>query len=147
MDNKFGKTISFPLRPDKETGGLAVTKNDKEIIEQQIDDIIETQQGERVIMPDYGLPWSIFEPIGSDFMARLVPSVQEQLEKYATHIGNIKVEGGAIENGEFVQNKFTENDTEAICIFYTIRGENELRKYLYSTRQLKEVFGTELDSL
>jgi hypothetical protein len=73
MNDKLGKTISFPSRLDPETGDLAITKNDKEVIKQQINDIIETQQGERVMMPNYSLPASVLAATDSDFMAKLIP--------------------------------------------------------------------------
>ncbi len=68
--NINGSTISFPFRADVR-GAVATTRVRDEQIAQAIADVLETRQGERVMLPDYGIPDYVFAVQDFGFAARL----------------------------------------------------------------------------
>ena len=68
--NLHGATLSFPVRADQR-GTLTVVSERQALIEQAIRDVIETRQGERVMLPDYGIPDFVFSVLDVGFVARL----------------------------------------------------------------------------
>ena len=88
--NITGSTINFPFRADVR-GTLPTTENRSEIVAQAIRDVLETRQGERVMMPDYGLPDLVFDAIDSGFAARLAYFLEEQILKYVPLVEAVEV--------------------------------------------------------
>jgi len=68
--NINGSTIYFPFSAGNR-GTVATTAKREDIISQAIADIIETRQGERVMMPDYGIPDFVFAVQDFSFVPRL----------------------------------------------------------------------------
>ena len=65
-----GSTLRHPIQPDQR-GTLGVISSKREIIEDSIRAIIETRQGERVMLPDYGIPDFVFDVMDAGFTARM----------------------------------------------------------------------------
>lgn len=96
--NLAGSTISFPFRSDVR-GTVATTAKREEIIARAIADIIETRQGERVMMPDYGLQDFIFAVQDFSFAPRLAAHLEEQILKYVPLVKSVKAKAETDENG------------------------------------------------
>lgn len=88
--NLHGSNLDFPLRPD--VRGTVATRSDRSgIISQAIADLIETRRGERVMMPDYGLPDFIFSVMDLGFAARLAYHLEEQILKYVPLVASVTI--------------------------------------------------------
>ena len=99
--NIQGSTISFPFRADQR-GSTATIASREEIVSQAIADIIETRQGERVMMPDYGIPDFVFAVQDFSFAPRIAFYLEEQILKYVPLVKNIKVKAETDDNGRAV---------------------------------------------
>jgi phage baseplate assembly protein W len=134
----LGKTLSFPFSADRR-GTLGTTRNDDEIIANAILDIIETRQGERVMILDYGLPDLVFDPLDVTFAPRLAFLVEEQIKNYLTAVENVRVESGLLTDGTFAADPFpTEPHKAAIRVTWTKRGESLPQELIYPTWRLAE---------
>lgn len=96
--NLQGSTISFPPRPDVR-GTLATVADRSGIIAQAIADVLETRQGERVMMPDYGIPDFVFSVQDFGFASRLAYYLEQQILKYVPLVGSVKVKAATDELG------------------------------------------------
>ena len=106
--NLNGSTINFPFRPDVR-GSLVTTATRSEIIAQAIADVVETRQGERVMLPDYGLPDFVFAAQDIGFAARISYHIEQQIIKYVPLVASISVTAETEESGRaIVSLKYTE---------------------------------------
>ena len=85
-----GSTLSHPIRPDSR-GTLATVNKKSDIIRESIMAIIETRQGERVMLPDYGIPDFVFDVMDAGFTARLAYFVEQQILKYEPLVASARV--------------------------------------------------------
>lgn len=88
--NIHGSTISFPVRSDVR-GAVATTAMRDEVIAQAIQDILETRQGERVMLPGYGLPDFIFAVQDFGFAARVAFHLEQQILSYVPLVKSVRV--------------------------------------------------------
>lgn len=106
--NITGSTINFPFRADAR-GTLAATTNRSELIEQAIQDVLETRQGERVMLPDYGIPDFVFDSIDAGFAARLAYFLEEQVKRYVPLVADIQIEQATDDNNRaIIELQYTE---------------------------------------
>lgn len=106
--NFQGSTINFPFRTDVR-GTTATTANRVDIIAQAIADIIETRQGERVMLPDYGIPDFVFAVQDFSFAPRLAFYLEEQILKYVPLIRSVDIKDEIDAEGRAVINlRYTE---------------------------------------
>jgi phage baseplate assembly protein W len=140
MQKIQGSMLSFPVIPDVR-GTLKTISNKSEIIEQSIMAILETRQGERVMLPDYGMPDFIFEVMDVGFTARLAYYVELQIKNYEPLVENVRSSIGFIvdETGLFVRGFTEDQQIAAISIQYTERGSNTPRNLVYPTWRLLPV--------
>ena len=96
--NITGSTLSFPIRTDI-TGSLVTTSNRQKVIEEAIRDIIETKQGERVMLPDYGLPDLLFAVQNASFATRIAFLLNEQITRYVPLVQKVSVKVNTIDSG------------------------------------------------
>lgn len=101
MMNINGSTISFPFRADVR-GSLATTADRSEQIRQAIQDVLETRQGERVMLPDFGIPDFVFAVQDFSFAARLAYHLEEQILKYVPLVRSIKVTSATDDEGRAI---------------------------------------------
>lgn len=89
--------ISYPFRLDG-NGGLRVSIGDDRIAE-QITEVLETQIGERIWRPFFGMPDVLFESISEDILANMI---KKQLMRSISSTAAIdfKVDVQADESGE-----------------------------------------------
>lgn len=108
MNNLHGSAISFPFRPDVR-GTMATVGDRSKIIEQAIADLIETRQGERVMLPEYGLPDYVFSVQDVGFAARVAYHLENQILNYIPLIRSVEIEEAADDLGRAVFNiRYTE---------------------------------------
>lgn len=106
--NLSGSTISFPFRPDVR-GSVVTTANRSEQIAQAIRDVLETRRGERVMLPDYGIPDFVFAVMDFGFAARLAYHLEQQIVRYVPLVKSVKlVEAADNENRATILIQYTE---------------------------------------
>jgi phage baseplate assembly protein W len=131
-----GSWLKHPIQPDQR-GTLATISDRALMIEQSIASIIETRQGERVMMPDYGLPDFVFDVMDAGFSARLAYFIERQVKRYEPLIGNIRVRVGTLADGKFAPGFTEDQQRAAVHIEFTERGSNTPRNLVYPTWQLR----------
>lgn len=122
-----GSSLSFPVRADNR-GTVSIVNDRHAIIEQSIASIIETRQGERVMLPDYGLPDFVFSVINAGAVARLAYLVEQQIAQYEPLVDRVKVS---------VQNASNAQQME-IRVSYTERGSNTPRNLVFPIWELRQ---------
>lgn len=106
--NLHGSTISFPFRPDVR-GTTATVSVRSTLITQAIADVIETRQGERVMLPDFGIPDFVFAVQDFSFAARLAYHLETQIAKYVPLVKSVAVKADTDDDGRAVVNvRYTE---------------------------------------
>lgn len=131
-----GSTLSHPVRPDQR-GTLATTSDIGQIVQESIIAIIETRQGERVMLPDYGIPDRTFSVMDSGFVARLAYEVERQIQRYEPLVASVSVDFGAVAIGDFVSGLTEEQQKAAISVVYTVTGDSTPRNLVYPVWQLQ----------
>ena len=131
-----GSCLSHPIRPDLR-GMLAAVSDRSEMVADSIKAIIETRVGERVMLPDYGLPDFVFEVMDAGFVARLAYFITRQVRRYEPLVDRISLRGGALNEGQFVPGHTPDRQRAAIQIEYTVRGSNTPRNLVFPTWALR----------
>lgn len=131
-----GSTLSHPIEADRR-GTLRTIASKREIIEQSIRAIMETRQGERVMLPDYGMPDFIFSVMDAGFGARLAYFIEQQIRKYEPLVDLVLGRIGFLINDEFTPGWIDDHQMAAIEIVYTERGSNTPRNLVFPTWQLR----------
>jgi phage baseplate assembly protein W len=132
-----GSALDYPIRADRR-GTLATTADIGRIVEQSIIAIIETRQGERVMLPDYGVPDLVFSVMDSGFVARLAYFVERQILRYEPLVATVSVDFGQFEEGSFSSGAMEEQQKAAIHLLYTISGDSTPRNLVYPVWQLTQ---------
>ena len=99
--NFHGSTISFPFQADAR-GTFVTTADRKEVISQAIQDIIETRRGERVMMPDYGIPDFVFSVQNFSFAHRLAYILEQQIKAYVPLVRDVFVKSSTDDEGRAI---------------------------------------------
>lgn len=99
--NLHGSTLSFPFRADVR-GSTATTAERAQIISEAIADVLETRQGERVMMPDYGIPDFVFAVQDFSFAPRLAFYLEEQILRYVPLVKTVTVRAETDEQGRAI---------------------------------------------
>jgi phage baseplate assembly protein W len=133
-----GQTLSHPIRPDQR-GTLATIKSKTQIIEESIRAIVETRQGERVMLPDYGIPDFVFGVMDAGFTARVAYFLELQIMAYEPLVERVTARIGVITDDEAFEPGFVEEQQRAaISIEYFERGSNQPRNLVFPTWRLRE---------
>lgn len=133
--NISGLTISFPFRAGQR-GTLVTVGNDDDIIVQSIFDVLETRQGERVMLPTYGLPDGLFDVLDATFAARLAFFIEAQIRSYVAAIESVTADAGNFYQERFVPNAMPSAHTAAIRVCWTKRGVGIPQELIYPTWRL-----------
>jgi len=138
-----GSCLSHPIRADQR-GTLAVVPDRSKIIEESIISIIETRQGERVMLPDYGIPDFVFSVMDAGFAARVAYFIEQQVLNYEPLVENVKVSvnqatGVKYEDPQykFMSASIAEQHRAEIHIRYRERGSNSVFNLVYPLWQLR----------
>ena len=114
-----GSWLADPFRPDQR-GTLATTSNRAEMIAQSIKAIVETRQGERVMVPDYGIPDFVFDVVDAGFTARLGYFIARQVKRYEPLVDKVRVKLGMINDGDvFIPGFIEDQQRAAVQIQFT----------------------------
>lgn len=132
-----GATLSHPIQPDQR-GTLGVLTKRSAIIEDSIRAIVETRQGERVMLPDYGIPDFVFDVMDAGFTARVAYFVDQQIRRYEPLVDQVRTMIGYVLDGETFIPGFIENQqVAAFAIEYTERGSNTPFNLVFPTWTLR----------
>jgi phage baseplate assembly protein W len=132
-----GSWLSRPFRVDQR-GMFATTADRVDMIQQSIRSILETRQGERVMVPDYGIPDFVFAVMDSGFVARLGYFLMQQLRKYEPLIDSVRVRMGTTADDVFTPGFTADQQIAAIQIEFTERGSNTPRNLVFPTWRLRQ---------
>jgi phage baseplate assembly protein W len=130
-----GSCLSFPIEADAR-GTFKTISDIREIVRQSIIAIIETRQGERVMVPDYGIPDFVFSVMDAGFVARLAFFVAQQVGRYEPLATNVSVAAGTVQNGTFVANNRAAAQQAFIQITYNIAGTPGQQNLVYPAWEL-----------
>jgi phage baseplate assembly protein W len=130
-----GSCLSFPIEADAR-GTFKTISDIREIVKQSIIAIIETRQGERVMVPDYGIPDFVFSVMDSGFAARLAYFVAQQIGRYEPLATRVSVVGGTQQGGTFIPNTMAAAQQACIQITYQIAGTAGQQNLVYPVWQL-----------
>lgn len=119
LQNIYGSALIFPFRVDRR-GTLATTKSPAEIVRQELIALLSTRQGERVMMPSYGLPDLLFEIVDAGFAHRLSYLIQEQVRWYVPMVATLDVRVEVLAPQQV-----------DVMLDYTIRGSNAPQNLVY----------------
>jgi phage baseplate assembly protein W len=128
-----GACLSHPIRPDVR-GTLATIDSREAIVAESIRAIVETRQGERVMVPDYGIPDFVFDVVDFGFAARLAYFVERQIRRYEPLVDRVKVLAGEMTDDGFLAGLAV--GKVALDIRYTIAGSNVPRNLVFPIWQL-----------
>jgi phage baseplate assembly protein W len=129
-----GSCLSHPFRPDVRGTTATIATRDA-IVAESIKSIIETRQGERVMVPDYGIPDFVFSVADFAFAARLGYFVQLQIKNYEPLVDKVSIKPGELTDAGFVAG--LSQGRVALSITYTVRGSNVPRNLVYPVWQLQ----------
>jgi phage baseplate assembly protein W len=131
-----GSTLSHPVRADHR-GTLATINRRNEIIRESIIAIIETRQGERVMLPDYGIPDFVFDVMDAGFTARMAYFVEQQIQKYEPLVDQVRAIVGYLGDDRFIRGYVENQQIAAFQIEYVERGTNTPDNLVFPTWQLR----------
>jgi len=121
--NIHGSALSYPVRFD-DRGTLATVSDRRRLIAESVKAILETRQGERVMMPDYGIPDYAFAIRGGGFAASIAYFLRQQILKYEPLVSDVQVEDGFIVEDVFIAGMTTDEHSAAVSLEITERGAN-----------------------
>lgn len=130
-----GSCLSFPIDTDQR-GTFKTVSDINTIVQQSIQSIVSTRQGERVMLPDYGIPDFAFEVMDSGWVQRVAYFVEQQIVNYEPLVDQVSVEPGFIESDTFTPAMIAEAQTAAISIEYTVRGQASSRTLVFPLWEL-----------
>ena len=131
-----GSCLSFPIRPD-ERGTFATISNPIEIVAQSIRAILETRQGERVMLPDFGIPDYVFSVVNAFTAGRIKYFLEEQIRKHEPLVDNLEVKIGVLENERFTPGFTLDEDKIAVRIKFTVAQTNVSGNLTFPLWQLR----------
>ncbi|HKO43321.1 MAG TPA: GPW/gp25 family protein [Pyrinomonadaceae bacterium] len=132
-----GSCLTHPIAPSVH-GTLATSGSRAEIIAQSIASIIETRQGERVMVPDYGIPDFVFAVMDAGFTARVGHFITQQVKRYEPLVDKIRVTLGVLDDADaFIPGFVEEQQRAALQIVFTERGSNTPHNLVYPTWRLR----------
>ena len=84
MASKQGISVKLPLSYDSEDGPYRLTKNLKENVQQNFKNLMLTNPGERVMLPNFGagIRQLLFEPISEDLFSKVRSRIFNQVRTY-----------------------------------------------------------------
>lgn len=123
MDGRefLGRGLKFPLQVDPRTGKIAMVSEEEDIRE-AIGIIIRTEQGERMMRPEFGSTVMnyLFRPLGN--ADRLTNELRDQLLSQEPRITDVEVDCQPLEG---LDSGLT------VSVSYTIRSTNNRFNHVY----------------
>jgi phage baseplate assembly protein W len=93
--------LTFPLGRNRESGGFFKKNSGREMIRQAVTQLLKTERGERVMLPNFGcnLRRFLFQPITKELFGQIKDTIQVSFENYIVGANLLKV--GVYETGEY----------------------------------------------
>ncbi len=135
--NIHGSSLSYPFRADSR-GTLAVVSDRRALIAESIKEILETRQGERLMMPDYGIPDYAFGVRGAGFAASVAYFLRQQILRYEPLISEVKIRDGIMIDGAFIPGITNDDHSAAISLEITERGSNSPFNLVFPLWELRK---------
>ena len=101
-----GFSPALPFRRDSENG-FALTQSMIEVVRQNFKNLVLTNPGERVMLPDFGvgIRMYLFEMNNADTKGKIITAINEQTAKYMPYLSiaeiDIRSNPDMIDQGEF----------------------------------------------
>jgi hypothetical protein len=122
MSDIIGTGIAFPLRVDR-LGGLAMSSGNTDV-QEAIDVILGTAQGERPMRPEFGcgIHNHIFDTIDAHTLGKIQYEIREALDRWEPRIDVLDVapDLSRVDEGVLI-----------IDISYRLRATNDIRNLVY----------------
>lgn len=132
-----GSCLSHPFRPDVR-GTLATIADPAEIVRQSIVSILSTRQGERHMLPDYGIPDFVFATMDAGFAARIKHFLEEQIRRYEPLVETIEARAGRLADGRFTPGVALDPHAAAVSIVCRVRGNNTPVNLVFPVWEMRE---------
>lgn len=133
-----GSQLSFPIRPDHR-GCLASTSDPVEIVKQSIRAILETRQGERVMLPNYGIPDFVFSVINAGTAGRIKYFLEEQIREHEPLVDKLDIKVGGLEGERFTPGIVRDEHALAVRINFTVARTNVAGNMTFPMWRLREL--------
>tara|TARA_R100000951_G_C2558348_1_gene154771 strand:+ start:123 stop:590 length:468 start_codon:yes stop_codon:yes gene_type:complete len=93
--------LTFPLGLNRESGGFFKKNSGREMIRQAVTQLIKTEKGERVMLPNFGcnLRKYLFQPITQELFDNIKETISTSFRNYIVGARLLKV--GVFETGEY----------------------------------------------
>jgi phage baseplate assembly protein W len=93
--------LTFPLGLNRESGGFFKKNSGREMIRQAVSQLLKTERGERVMLPNFGcnLRRFLFQPVTKELFGSIKETIQVSFENYIVGANLLKV--GVYETGEY----------------------------------------------
>ena len=94
MSNKLqGYSVSLPLIYDKQDGPYRLNKTLKDVVRQNLKNLILTDPGERIMVPNFGagIRRLLFEPMNSVVRGKVTSRIISQVSEYMGFVHGLKV--------------------------------------------------------
>jgi phage baseplate assembly protein W len=134
--NIHGSSLSIPFAADQR-GTLATVSARAELVAQSILSILSTRQGERVMLPDYGIPDYAFATADAGFVPRVAYLLRQQVLKYEPLVDELRVSAGGLDGDEFVPGLSLDAGRVALRVEFTVRGSKVPHSLVYPTWELR----------
>ena len=131
-----GSCLALPLSADVR-GTLATVSSREQIVGQSILSILSTRQGERVMLPDYGIPDYIFSIADAGFIPRVGYFLRQQMLKYEPLVDTVRVTVGSLAGDEFVPGFNLDAGRAALQVLFTVRGSNVPHNLVFPVWELR----------
>ncbi|MBA3240857.1 MAG: GPW/gp25 family protein [Acidobacteria bacterium] len=118
---------------------MATVGDVQQIVEQSIISIIETRQGERVMLPDYGLPDFVFSVADIGFAGRIAYHLELQVKKYEPLVEKVKVVVGSLAQESFEAGISLDQHRVALRVEYKMKGMNSSRNLVFPIWRLRNL--------
>lgn len=113
--------LQYPLHKNKNIGGFFTKVTGRDLIIGAVSQLIKTEKGERVMLPDYGcsLKKFLFEPLEENVFMGIRKEIVNQFNKYilGARLLSIKVFPG-------IKDETSENNSLQIIVKVQIRSED-----------------------
>lgn len=131
-----GSCLSHLFRADAR-GTLATVSEPGEVVRQSVLSILSTRQGERVMMPDYGIPDFAFEVMDIGFAGRVAFFLEEQIRKYEPLVTEVGALAGSVVGGGFDARLSADAHAAAVCVQFRMRDTNAPQNLVFPLVEIR----------
>tara|TARA_B100000287_G_C20544618_1_gene746049 strand:+ start:274 stop:693 length:420 start_codon:yes stop_codon:yes gene_type:complete len=123
-NSKFGIAPALPLRPDKQDGHYALTKNLSENTAQNLKHLILTSPGERMMDISFGVGLRnyVFEQNDAITREQISEAISEQVSKYLPYVNINEIIFTELDEA-LLSSEIEKGNTMGVRIVYNITGD------------------------